>query len=410
MAATVLEKIEQVKHKKYAHQWDIFMKSAAADTDTPFDRMLLAFADIFDHLLAGPTIQRPAYLGKGGKEIYLTDFSLMNAWGNGLFFHFTERQPETNDGFTAGLWCEFVGLADTRLYIEHCADVEGQTGADIALVRPPVELKITVATNQGWLWQEIIWRAVSERLLQEKFADTTLRVYSRVPLFDTLRQMDESAVFEKLFETSTERVYDSLVHPAAFDRHYFSLQADRYMNVSEAMQVIVDKERIRTIDLSSLQLAQLPDDIAAFTRVRELHAEHNALLAFPATLTRLLQLEHLVLEHNQIADIPKDIAQLQELRLLNLSNNQLTVLPKEIGSLKKMEALYIANNQLETIPDTIGALDHLRILRVTGNPLSSEQIAKVHALLPACAIETERTAHERMVDAVAAKYYNDARQ
>lgn len=201
MTVSVQEKIEQIKHKKYAYQWDITLVAPSSSVETTFDRIIAAYADIFDHLSSGPKIVRPAHLGKGGKELFAIDFSLQNAWGNGLFFQFGEPGGNPRDGYYANLWCEFVGIADTRLYVERAGDVFAQMlDENIMTVQPTTLLRISLATNQGWAWQEIIWHVVRDRLNQEGYEDETLGSIERVKLFDMLNKMQETEVLGKLSE------------------------------------------------------------------------------------------------------------------------------------------------------------------------------------------------------------------
>ena len=67
------------------------------------------------------------------------------------------------------------------------------------------------------------------------------------------------------------------------------------------------------LDLSCLELRELPEAIASLT-----------------------QLQGLILFNNQLTELPKAIVSLTWLRTLFLSNNQLTELPESIASLTQL--------------------------------------------------------------------------
>ncbi len=390
MTTIVQEKIEQFKTKKYAYQWDITLKAPSSFSDTSFDRILIALSDIFDHLSAGPPIQRPHYLGQGGKEIYGVDFSLANAWGNGLYFQFYDRGGNPRDGFGANLWCEFAGIADTRLWIQHSAVVYYRMEDDeVVTIEPNTVLRISLSTNQGWAWQETIWHVIQDRLTKEGYTDETLGIQSRVRLFDTVISLEETDVFKKLFSISEEKIMQDLNHPAEYDKKYFSLRSDRYVNIEETIKNLKDPGRIRIIDISSLGLLSVPTLIAEFPYVKDIYASYNELTEFPEPFLSSLHAEKIILDHNHLRTLPKTIAQLQQLTFLNINNNEIEVLPEQIGLLTNLETLHISFNKLSTLPESLGKLNALRLLCVTGNPLPMGEISKIKKLLPKCHIDYE---------------------
>jgi hypothetical protein len=262
MTTTVQQKIEQTKQKKYAYQWDIYLKAVRGLEASSFDQIIIACADIFDRLSAGPPLQRPPYLGRGGQEIYAVDFSLTNAWGNGLFFHFYNHTGNPRDGYRADLWCEFVGIVDTRVYIERSASVYYRLVEDmIVTVEPSISFFVSIATNQSWDWQQIIWHCVRERFEKEGYDDETLGLQARVKLFDTVQELKETEVFAKLVPASKEKIMHNLNHPTSYDMTYFQLCSDRYIDLDETITALKDPGRIHTINISSLALAQIPHEL-----------------------------------------------------------------------------------------------------------------------------------------------------
>lgn len=409
MTVSVQEKIEQIKQKKYAYQWDITLVAPLSSVETTFDRIIAAYADIFDHLSSGPKIVRPAHLGKGGKELFTIDFSLQNAWGNGLFFQFGEPGGNPRDGYYANLWCEFVGIADTRLYIERAGDVFAQMlDENIMTVQPTTLLRISLATNQGWAWQEMVWHGIRDRLEKEGYTDETLHLQSRVKLFDTLKEMQERAVLEKLHAVSEEKIIDKLNNPPINERQYFRLRMDRYIDIDETINVLQDRERIRVVDISMLGLTHVTDGITQFTRLKDVYAEYNELKEFPEAILNMPNIEKLLLGYNHISSIPSTIAQLQQLTLLSLNNNELTELPEVIGSLGNLEVLQVAYNKLTKLPDSLKRLEKLRRLQITGNQLTAGEVIRIKKMLPQCMVENEKSVYEKMIETITAKYRQES--
>ncbi len=72
------------------------------------------------------------------------------------------------------------------------------------------------------------------------------------------------------------------------------------------------------------------------------------------------------LSYLQLTEVPEAIASLTQLQTLDLMNNQLTELPEAIASLKLLQTLILSNNLLTDLPDCLGKLTYLRRLSVWG--------------------------------------------
>ena len=82
------------------------------------------------------------------------------------------------------------------------------------------------------------------------------------------------------------------------------------------------------------------------------------------------RLKTLNINTNQLSELPKEIGNLTNLRKLYISNNKLSELPKEIGNLTNLRYLSISNNQLSELPKEIGNLTNLRELDISNNQLN----------------------------------------
>jgi GTPase SAR1 family protein len=70
-----------------------------------------------------------------------------------------------------------------------------------------------------------------------------------------------------------------------------------------------------------------------------------------------------------LPQLPSEIGRLGSLQTLDLSNNQLSQLPPEIGQLGSLKMLDLENNQLSQLPPEIGQLGRLKTLDLEYNPV-----------------------------------------
>lgn len=69
-----------------------------------------------------------------------------------------------------------------------------------------------------------------------------------------------------------------------------------------------------------------------------------------------------------LKQLPPEIGTLIKLHVLHLWHNQLTSLPLQIGRCVQMQELYLSDNQLTSLPDSLQHLPQLKRLYLHGNP------------------------------------------
>src|SRR6266568_6393702 len=114
----------------------------------------------------------------------------------------------------------------------------------------------------------------------------------------------------------------------------------------------IDKQRCKydkrgkltSLDLSDLQLAELPREIGQLTNLQTLSLEDNQLTQLPPEIGQLTNLQTLALEGNQLRQLPPEIGRLTNLQTLALESNQLTQLPPEISQLTNLQTLSFTDN------------------------------------------------------------------
>ena len=105
-------------------------------------------------------------------------------------------------------------------------------------------------------------------------------------------------------------------------------------------------------------------------------AQDETQTPYDIALERILEAERteatlLDLSNLQLTELPPEIGNLHSLQELNLWGNKLSSLPPEIGNLSNLQTLYLGDNQLSSLPPEIGNLNNLHKLYLGSNQLSS---------------------------------------
>ena len=132
---------------------------------------------------------------------------------------------------------------------------------------------------------------------------------------------------------------------------------------------IIKKKKLKEIDLSDFNLAELPECLGQLTSLQTLNLGGNQLTKLPASIRQLTALKTLDLGKNQLTKLPAWIGQLTSLQHLNLGNNQLAELPPTFGKLIALQTFNLWSNRLNELPTTFGQLNSLQILNLWSNRL-----------------------------------------
>ncbi|WP_445633307.1 hypothetical protein NSTC745_04956 [Nostoc sp. DSM 114161] len=154
------------------------------------------------------------------------------------------------------------------------------------------------------------------------------------------------------------------------------------LELTEVPEAIASLTQLQTLNLTRNQLTALPEAIASLTQLQQLDLSRNQLTALPEAIASLTQLQVLDLCFNQLTQLPEAIASLTQLQVLYLSRNQLTQLPEAIVSLTQLQVLYLSRNQLIQLPEAIASLTQLQQLDLSSNQLTQlpEAIASLTQL------------------------------
>ncbi|MEG4394618.1 leucine-rich repeat domain-containing protein [Microcoleus sp. BROC3] len=125
-----------------------------------------------------------------------------------------------------------------------------------------------------------------------------------------------------------------------------------------------------TPKLITNQLSALPEELRSLENLRSIDLSGNPFGKIPELLLEIKQLESLNLTSIGLTEIPDAIVQLSNLTKLDLSDNQITQIPEAIAPLSNLTELYLSNNQITVIPEAIGQLSNLRELNLNQNQIT----------------------------------------
>ncbi len=143
------------------------------------------------------------------------------------------------------------------------------------------------------------------------------------------------------------------------------------LNLKSLPEEIGNLTWLSHLSLYDNQLTALPDSFGNLTGLSELLLSNNRLSALPDSFGNLTRLSHLSLYDNQLSALPDFFGNLTKLSELALSNNQLSALPDSFGNLTKLIGLNLSNNQLSALPDSFGNFTKLRFLHLSNNQLTA---------------------------------------
>ena len=86
-------------------------------------------------------------------------------------------------------------------------------------------------------------------------------------------------------------------------------------------------ESLEELDLSNLELADIPEELMWLTNLKKISFSNNCLSEFPYCILNLENLEILDLSQNNLTEIPDDICYLEKLYSINLNENHFKKIP-----------------------------------------------------------------------------------
>jgi internalin A len=129
--------------------------------------------------------------------------------------------------------------------------------------------------------------------------------------------------------------------------------------------ILAIEEQWEELNLSQMDLRELPPEIGNITNLTALHLNNNYLRALPDSIGNLTNLTFLDLNFNQLDFLPESIGKLTNLNSLHFISNQLREFPESIRNLPNITSLHFSENYyIRSLPDWIGKLTNLTSLCV----------------------------------------------
>jgi Leucine-rich repeat (LRR) protein len=144
----------------------------------------------------------------------------------------------------------------------------------------------------------------------------------------------------------------------------------RDARITNGFEPLARSRSLRMLDLSGMQLAEIPAAVFALSGLEHLYFVGNTATNLTVDFSQLPALTYLNLDRTPLEVLPDSIGAIPRLRWLRLNNTRLASLPESVGRLAALERLYLRSAQLPEIPSVIGKLAQLEDLGLSGNPIS----------------------------------------
>ncbi|KAJ0641956.1 putative leucine-rich repeat domain superfamily [Helianthus annuus] len=146
-----------------------------------------------------------------------------------------------------------------------------------------------------------------------------------------------------------------------------SLNLSRCYNLKSLPGCIWSLQHLRTLDLSSTGIEELPEDLGQLECLEELYLTNTEVKHLPSSICMLKHLKTLRLPvRKYLEKLPEDVGQLESLEILHLNFSvNLREIPNSICKLKCLKELDLEGcERLEKLPEELGNLKCLQYLNV----------------------------------------------
>ena len=134
-------------------------------------------------------------------------------------------------------------------------------------------------------------------------------------------------------------------------------------DLSNADVIFPTLSKLEKLEMTDIELTELPSTIGMLHHLQELICPENALTHLPEEIGLLSQLRILNLNNNNITELPATLTQLTNLQRLELHQNPIATLPKGFSQLQQLTHLEIENAVMTQIPTEIASLRNLSHFR-----------------------------------------------
>jgi hypothetical protein len=121
------------------------------------------------------------------------------------------------------------------------------------------------------------------------------------------------------------------------------------LNTLEEALTNARPDTVKELNLSGLELKEVPEVIYRFKNLEQLELSNNYLTSIPEELTKLKKLKYLGLDFNDLTNNSVAFARNRNLKVLRLQHNPITTLPESIRKNRRVEDLLLGNNKLSNL-------------------------------------------------------------
>jgi Leucine-rich repeat (LRR) protein len=159
-----------------------------------------------------------------------------------------------------------------------------------------------------------------------------------------------------------------------------------------------DPSELTELDLSNMDLENLPDFISNLKRLKKLDLSgNNKLTNIEYNKIYPEKIEELILCSNNLTSFPEIIRKMRKLKHIEFGmqmggGNEINIVPEWIGEMTELEIIYLLGNNVKSIPDSISGCKNLKTLLlyyddgdyIHSNPIcqNADAILRLKQLLP----------------------------
>jgi small GTP-binding protein len=124
------------------------------------------------------------------------------------------------------------------------------------------------------------------------------------------------------------------------------------------------------LDLSKLNLRQLPDQIYELNFLERLISRDNPLEYLHESIGYLKSLKYMDIADVKFSELPQSFSNLTDLEYLTLSGKQIEKFPEQLLSLHKLISIDLTDCKITELPEELDRLENLETLWLLRNPIS----------------------------------------
>lgn len=138
-------------------------------------------------------------------------------------------------------------------------------------------------------------------------------------------------------------------------------------------------KNIVNLDLSYLDLKELPKEISLCSNLVELNLSNNLLNENSdfSCLRKLTKLKTINLNLNNFKEFPKSIFHISKIEHLSLGTNNIIAIPNDIKKLVRLKTLEISYNEISYLPSYLFEIKSLKEIWIEGNKISKLEESKL---------------------------------